>query len=568
MAKDSSLRRSSQNNRELQELYKHDAVSFSEDLLEYENGKTFENPWHINVIYDILDNKLTQLPSTIDENGDVHLGKIVVNRTGKINRRVAAEVPRNHAKSTAVSVNWTLKEVYKDPNIRFVIASNSASQSTSFLREIVSHIERGDKLNEAMGSLKPDQPEKWTQTEVIVNRTTKKKDPTISTVGAGGTVLSKRADIVILDDLLNPENTKTPEARAKVDFWVNNVLRPIIEPVTGRQIVIGTVWYKGDYLDERMRDTTFDVRLQLRALIKDSYTGEGSDHEHAMDIREVFDDEVIELYGINATEGVLWPERWPLIELLAEKEISGSVAFNRQYMNVIISEEEQIIKTEWLTAAKQRGAKFDFLAEYKPENCPYGPLRLRTAGVDLAISQKSTADWTVDVTIGQDAQGMIYILNGVRDRFSPANIRKTIVDEYYKFTPQKVIVENVAFQESLRKDMADNTDIPVEGYTTGGEKYDEYIGINSVGVLFENGKIVLPYNYEKNPALKVFIDRLVYECEAFGLEGHTGDILMAFWFAIQGLRSMQSAQEINMQVSSVGFYSGRNRDRMEDEDDE
>lgn len=533
--------------RDLATLARKSADIFSEQLLEYEDGKKFHNPWHIRVIYDICDSVLIQNPET---------GKIEFNREGKINRKIVLEIPRNHAKSTAVTVNWTLKELHRDPNHRFVIASNAASQSSAFLREQVSHIERGEKMRDVMGVIKPDQPEKWTDNSIIIKRTSKRKDPSVSTVGVGGAVLSKRADTLIIDDLLNPENSKTPEARLKVKFWVNNVFMPLKEPVTGRIIVVGTVWYKDDFLDERMKDPTYDVRLQLRALIKDSYTGEGSDHEHALDIRQVFDDEVIEYYGINATEGVLWPERWPMSELMSEKESIGTVAFNRQYMNVIISEETQIIKTEWLTYAKQMGVKYDFLAKYDAATCPYGPLPKRVEGVDLAISQAATADWTVVLTLGQDKDGKIYILNIVRGRFSPANIRATVVKEYYKFTPQKIKFENVAFQESMRKDLADHSDMPIEGFTTGGEKFDEYIGINSVGVLFENQKIVLPYNYEKNPELKELIDRLVYECEAFGSEVHTGDMLMALWFAITGLRELGSAQQVITNISGTGFYQG------------
>lgn len=534
----------------LRRACKLSAHVFSQELLEYEGDKRFVNPWHIRIIYDILDNFLTQDPQT---------GKIIINKTGKVNRKIVIECPRNHAKSTAVSVNWGLKELYRDPNQRIVICSNTLSQASAFLREQKAHIERGERINQIMGSLLPKYPEKWTDTSIIVNRSTKKKDPSISTTGTGGAVLSKRADIVILDDLLNPENTRTPEAREKVRFWVSNVLRPVLEPKTSRQVVIGTVWYKGDYLDESMSDPTFDVRLQLRVFIKDSKLGVGSVQDHALDIREIFDDEVIETYGVDASGGVLWPERWPETELLTEKEGSGSVAFNRQYMNIVISEETQIIKTEWLTIAKQLGTSYTFLPLYDTSTCPFGPLTI-TQGWDLAISQSARADWTVGVTLGRDNNGQIYLLNIERGKFTPAETRNKIITQAALYKPVKIKVENVAYQESLRRDLADTTDLPIEGYTTGGEKYDEYVGINSVGVLFENRKIILPYNYQDNPRLKELVDRFVYECEVFGLESHTGDILLAFWLALNGLRDIQSNSQQVFMVNSVGFYESRRHD--------
>lgn len=534
----------------LRQACKESAHTFSQELLEYEEEKRYKNPWHIKVIYDLLDNFLTQNPIT---------GKIIINKVGKVNRKIVIECPRNHAKSTAVSVNWALKELYRDSNQRIVICSNALSQASAFLREQKAHIERGDKLNQVMGALMPRYPEKWTDTSIIVNRTTKKKDPSVSTTGTGGAVLSKRADIVILDDLLNPENTRTPEAREKVRFWVNNVLRPVLEPKTSRQVVIGTVWYRGDYLDESMQDPSFDVRLQLRAFVKDSKTGVGSSQDYAMDIREIFDDEVIETYGIDASSGALWSDRWPESELLAEKEGSGSVAFNRQYMNIVISEETQIIKTEWLEDAKRLGTDYTFLPLYEVSRCPYGSLTI-TQGWDLAISQSARADWTVGVTLGRDDNGNIYLLNIERGKFTPAETRNKIITQAALFKPSKIKVETVAFQEAIRRDLADTTDLPIEGYTTGGEKYDEYVGINSVGVLFENRKIVLPYSSDLTEAEKKLIDQFVYECEAFGAETHTGDILVAFWLAINGLRDLQNRGQEVIMVNAVGFYEGRRND--------
>lgn len=414
-------------------------------------------------------------------------------------------------------------------------------------------------MHEVLGTIVPQYPEKWTDTQIIVNRTTKKKDASISTTGTGGAVLSKRADIVIFDDLLNPDNTRTPEAREKTKFWVNNVARPVLEPTKGRLVVIGTVWYKGDYLDERMADKTFNIRLRLGAFIKDSKTGEGSTNDHAYDIRELFDDEVIEAYGINAKDGVLWPERWPMSELEIEHEAGGTVAFNRQYMNIVLSEEEQIIKTEWLELAKLRGIQHKFLPSYNVSTCPYGALPARAMGVDLAISEKEKADYTVGVNLGKTKEGQIKLLRIVRGHFSPAKTREMLVTQHALYTPSIIKVENNAYQESLRKDMADYTDLPIKGYTTGGEKFDEYIGINSVGVMFENGKIDLPYSPDMPEEDRKLIDQFVYECESFSLESHTGDILMAFWFAINGLREITGEGQVITTISSGGFYRGRKR---------
>src|SRR6266498_5136137 len=139
---------------DLKQIALKSASVFSEKLLGYQN-----NPWHIRIMYAICDNILVQEPSIIGEDGKEKLGKIVFNSEAhgwKINLKIVIEIPRNHGKSTAISVNWSLKEVYKDPNIRILTASNTEGQSSSFLREQVGYIERCERLNEVMGKIKPN----------------------------------------------------------------------------------------------------------------------------------------------------------------------------------------------------------------------------------------------------------------------------------------------------------------------------------------------------------------------------------------------------------------------------
>ena len=99
------------------------------------------------------------------------------------------------------------------------------------------------------------------------------KDPTISTTSVEGTILSKRADIIICDDLLNFENTRTPEQRQKIKDWFNLVLLPVLEPKTGRLIVVGTIWQVGDLMEDLLKDPTFDFRKRYQAIIKEPEHG-------------------------------------------------------------------------------------------------------------------------------------------------------------------------------------------------------------------------------------------------------------------------------------------------------
>lgn len=224
----------------------------------------FKNNWHHNLWYDILDNKVVQNDDT---------GLLEWNCTPKHNKKIMILAPRSHSKSTVFTVNYPLKEIVSNPNVRIVIVSNTAENAEAFLREIKAHIEREDNTKpvdfvSVHGVLVPRFQEKWTDKAIIVQRSDLRlKDPTVSAVGSGGSILSRRADIIICDDILNPENTRTPEQRAKVKSWFHEVLMPVLVP-TGRLIVVGTLWHDQDLYSELMEDEDFDVRIRMQAIVR------------------------------------------------------------------------------------------------------------------------------------------------------------------------------------------------------------------------------------------------------------------------------------------------------------
>jgi len=185
-------------------------------------------------------------------------------------KKIVIAAPRSHAKSTCLSVNYPLQEIARNRNIRILIVSNALDQAQMFLREIKARITQDDNYKVYAGELMARYPEKWTDREIIVARDDLTlKDPTVSVVGMGGTILARRADIIICDDVLNQENTRTPEQRKKVKQWFYEVLLPVLEP-GGRLIYIGTVWHPEDLLNELLKDPSFDFRKRYKAIISDS----------------------------------------------------------------------------------------------------------------------------------------------------------------------------------------------------------------------------------------------------------------------------------------------------------
>lgn len=495
-----------------------DLTYFTEAYLGYKNN------WHHREWYDILQDKTIQDPKLIDE--DFTRKSLIPNTIGKKNLQIILEAPREHAKSTCHAVNYPLWKIYKNPNVRIIIVSETVTGAESFLREIKFHLEQNDKLIE-LKNLVPRYPEKWTDTQIIVSRDDfKLKDPTVVAVGVGGTILSRRCDIIIADDILSEKNTRTPEQREKIKKWFMETLLPVLKK-GGILIVDGTVFYLGDLYDNLINEPSFDIRLRYKAI---------------QDEKDI-DPE-------TKKPRMLWTEKWDYDSLMKRKGLMGSLAYNRQYQNTIISAETCPFQMEWIAEAKNKGRKMRLISRFDPVTYQFKNV-IVMGGMDLAISQKETADYTVLLTIGGLENGTRVLLNVERGHFSPAEQRDLILNQFERFNHQRIVVENNAYQKTLEKDMIQYTAVPVTGYTTGGEKFSEDLGINSLAILFENGKFILPYDRSDPRTIKL-VDILVDQMLKFPM-GHTGDDLMALWFANTALRQieMERIDDVSSLVGSM-----------------
>lgn len=454
--------------------------------------------------------------------------------------------PRGHTKSTCFSVNYLLWEIADDPNIRILLVSNTESQSQSFLREVVARIERDDNYIEFAGNLKPQMPDKWTAREIVVNRTRfDMKDPTISTVGMGGTILSKRANIILCDDILSFENTRTFEQRQKMKEWFYSVLMPVLIP-GGRVIVVGTVWHDQDLLNELLRDAGYDYRKKFKAIIRESIHPELWDEWYRIRMEGTEESrlkskEFMETHRDEMQKGVkvLWGNHFTY-EMLFLLRKQNSVAFEKAYQNNIISREDQKFKEEWLERAKERGANQRLIRDLS--NDQRKEYKVVTGGIDLAASEKEQADDNAMIMLGQRRlDDLIQLLSLDRGKFTPNDWRKTISQRSSTLKPDRIIVETNGYQNALKRDLQEDN-LPIVGYSTGGEKFDPYIGVESLAILFENDRIILPYD-KTDPYTIQMIDMLVDELRAFPV-GHTGDSAMALWFAYTALRDIMNPSQV------------------------
>lgn len=515
--------------------------------------------WHHVLFYDILMNKVIY---------DKESKKFIINydqqkyggyawRQDVVNRYIMLMAPRFHAKSQCLTMNYPLWEIYRNPNVRVLIVSANEEIAKSFVRQIKMQLESNDKLIEDWGSLKPKNPDKWGEQSIIVERETTEKDPTLSAVGTGGKMISKRADVIILDDIIDLEIARTKTQREKTFEWYENVLLPILEE-DGRIIVTGTAWYKDDIYDRIMRESDFDIKLKLKAL---TYLARHTDpaiqigklpymaHNwpQALKLDDIFDDEVISRYHLSTKtqHGTLWEEKWSFEKLMKRKDKTNmtNASFSRQFLNEPVSEQDQLFKKRFVDRAFEKGRGKALVPDWDNSNpkkhgvnYAYGQLIVAT-GVDLAISKKKRSDNSAIATWGLTASRDVVPLALDWGKWSPDEVKQRVIETYHNYKPVKVRVENVGFQEIIRQDL--NEEIPVEGfYTTASKKFNEQTGLSYVAMLFEQERVLLPANkmgdYSDSYSR---VTEFARQIMTYSYSDHAGDLLMASWFAIDALRS-------------------------------
>lgn len=339
--------------------------------------------------------------------------------------------PRGAAKTTwsnTILLSW-LTSMF--PDLRVGLISNTATQALDFSRAIRYTLESNGRHSEIFGNCVSDQ--KWRDMEWL-HRESKwhgSKDVTVFAAGTGGPIISKRFDIIICDDILDEENSATPEAREKVENWFFRTLLPCLTP-DGVVIVIGTRWAEEDLYEK------------LFTPVEDG--GKGWRHKRVKALEEDEDGNLVSY----------WEEHWSVEALKAKRIELGTPMFMCAYQNDI---------SGIMAGDVFQGRFFQYF-----DQLPSDRVYTFKMGVDLASSEKQRADYTARVTTATDQNGNYFVLTYYQDKREYGHA-EFIRDGYNAYQTDLVVTESQAFQSTLvQQVMTDYPHIPIEGKKTDSDK--------------------------------------------------------------------------------------------------
>lgn len=405
--------------------------------------------------------------------------------------------------TTQMSVARVLFTLGRNPNARVVIVSNTDGQAQKICRTIAKYIESSKELHEVFPNLKPSETANvWTKHELIIERPSKAKDASVATCGIHGNILGARIDLLILDDLLDHENTLSPTQREDLWAWYHSTLEGRLTR-HAKVLCIGTAWHRDDFMHRVARKRSWKcVRYPI----------------------------------LNAADAPTWPDRWPRTRIEEKRDTLGPTEFARQLMCVARTDEEARFKRAWIDACLARGLgkKQCWALERVPEG--YGVF----TGVDLGVKQKATSDWTVLFTICVHPNGDREVLNITSGRWTGPDIVQKIVDIHHRYRGI-VYVEDNAAQHFIYQFVKKQSAVPVKPYTTTAASRHPEFGIESIATEMSNAKWIIPCDrspegqFVAHPEVEAWINELLY----YDPRSHPGDRLMASFFAREGANSLK-----------------------------
>lgn len=400
-----------------------------------------------------------------------------------------------HGKTTQLSIARTLFSLGRDPTLRIAIVSNTAGQASKLLTTIKRYIESSAELHAVFPELRPA-GDQWTNRAITVRRPHVAKDPSIQTLGIHGNILGSRIDLLIFDDLLDVENTATQQGRDGCFAWLQaSCLSRLTEK--GRVLVVGTAFHPQDALH------------RLAAL-----PGFRAYRYPVLDERG------------NSR----WPERWPLERIQRMKDTLGPLEFARQLMCVARDDSEARFKKDWIDSCLAKGQGKQLV--YGMDKLPPG---FKTyTGVDLAVQEKDKSDSTCLFTIAvHPTTGDRELLNIETGKWSGPEIVQRIIDTHRRYM-SIVVVENNAAQDYIVQFARGAFAVPIRPFTTGRNKAHPEFGVESIAAEMAGRKWIIPSHNGAAAHPEIF--QWIQEMLFYSPTSHTGDRLMACWFAREGAR--------------------------------
>lgn len=443
-------------------------------------------------------------------------------------------------KSNSVTIGRSLWELGHNLNMRGAVLSATQPTAIKFLRPMKSYIEHSQELRATFPDLKRGPV--WQETQFIVERSSKAKDPSFQALGIETAILGARLDWLVVDDLLNHPNTKTKGQRDDVFAKLHSTLFGRMTR-NSKIILLGTAWHKHDALHRLARRKMWFCR-RFPVERKSPKTGK----------RES-----------------TWPERWSLDRIDEKREELGDLEAQKQLDVKPFDDSQDRFKEEYIQKCLNLGLgvkPVGSLDELRGMVVPGSKFKQLPTGGRMPLPRMADLERKLDLPIlhGVDLAGkgrsrktgktVIFSFalhpNGKRQvirvksgKFDGPRIVDEIIATYAAFGGL-FMVENNGVQQWILEFTDERAVVPLYPFTTGLNKAHPQYGVESLAVEFEREGWIIPSvqgDDGKLVAANEEIAQWLDELQEYERDEHTGDRVMASWFAREAARRLAKSKK-------------------------
>jgi predicted phage terminase large subunit-like protein len=385
---------------------------------------------------------------------------------------------RDSGKSTIMTVSYPIWAILGKQKKKFVVIfSQTQPQARADLVNVKREFESNELLRKDYGPLEEESDE-WGTSALMLPRFNARiiaasAEQSIRGIRHG----AFRPDLIIADDVEDLNSVKTRAGRNKTYDWFSGDVMPLGDLKT-KFITIGNLLHEDSLL------------MRLKEKIE-----AGVMHG------------VFRSYPLIDEGGkCMWPGKYPNAESLVDQEmtIGNRIAFHREFLLKILPTDEQVVHREWL-------GRYDQLPD---RNDPISNYRGTYLAVDLAISQKDSADYTAMIAVhvfGWEENMKLYIdpliVNARLTHLQTLVKIGEVVERLGGKYKVQVIVEEVAYQSAVIEQLR-SKGFRVEPFPVHGS--DKRARLISVSHLFQSQKVYFPNSPQA--------DEIISQVVGFGIE--------------------------------------------------
>lgn len=223
-----------------------------------------------------------------------------------------------------------------------------------------------------------------------------------------------RPQLCIFDDILPESILTSVNERTKLRAWFYSAVANAVDITHYKKIVVGTPMTDDDLLMMMARSQTYKT---VKFPVADKFP---------VPVEEIVSS---------------WPDRFTperiMKQFLEAKENGAEAEFYREMMLEVVNEDLRIFKDEYFK-------EYDYDKEAKN----FAQMNFYTT-MDLAVSKKTSGDFTVVTTIGINSDGHWFIVKIDVGKFDPSQTINVLFEHIREFKPIETRAEKAALQQVL-----------------------------------------------------------------------------------------------------------------------